>query len=127
MKITTKGLYALTCLIAMAKDIDKVHRLEDLANAEGITLNYLQQIFKNLKNNKVIKSIRGPNGGYKLLLEPSAIIVNDVLNCVGDETKLIAKFSKSDNSNKVVSFFNKQKSNYINSVRNTTLQDLLEM
>ena len=67
MKLTTKGRYAVMAMadLAMFKDKGPIS-LTDISLRQNISLAYLEQIFIKLKNNKLVRSSRGANGGYIL-------------------------------------------------------------
>ena len=63
--------------------------LRDISLRQGISLLYLEQIFLKLKNNKIVVSARGMNGGYNLNKDASEIKISDVLNAVDEKVKTI--------------------------------------
>ncbi|XDA96648.1 Rrf2 family transcriptional regulator [Sulfitobacter sp. LCG007] len=86
MKLSTKGRYAMVALadIAMQPQDDLVS-LGDIAERQKLSLPYLEQLFVKLRRAKLVVSVRGPGGGYRLARSPSDIRVVDVLAAV-DET-----------------------------------------
>lgn len=80
MKITTKGRYGLRALIDLAQysEIEPVS-ISSIANRQGISERYLEQLMTMLKRAGLIKSIRGAGGGYVLAKELTEISVGDVL------------------------------------------------
>ena len=67
MKLTSKGRYAVMALVDLARfdSIDPVS-LRDISLRQGISLDYLEQIFSKLKKDQIVKGIRGTQGGYVL-------------------------------------------------------------
>ena len=67
MKLTSKGRYAVMALADLAKfnSVNPVS-LRDISLRQGISLDFLEQIFSKLKKYNIVKSIRGTNGGYIL-------------------------------------------------------------
>ena len=59
--------------------------LSDISKRQNISLPYLEQLFVKLRRAKLVESVRGPGGGYRLANVPSEIRVLDVLGAV-DET-----------------------------------------
>ena len=74
MKLTSKGRYAVMALADLAKfnSVNPVS-LRDISLRQGISLDFLEQIFSKLKKYNIVKSIRGTNGGYILNKEPEEI------------------------------------------------------
>ncbi|MDR3239405.1 MAG: Rrf2 family transcriptional regulator [Clostridiales bacterium] len=67
MKISTKGRYGLRALIDIAAHEDeKCVTLGSIAARQGISVNYLEQLIALLKKAGLVKSVRGPQGGYSL-------------------------------------------------------------
>ena len=58
--------------------------LADIAARQGISLSYLEQLFSQLRRRGLVDSTRGPGGGYRLVLEPGAIVVSDVIGAVDE-------------------------------------------
>ena len=67
MKLTTKGRYAVMAMADLASNEGtKPVSLNEIATRQNISLSYLEQLFLKLRNNHLVKSIRGPHGGYIL-------------------------------------------------------------
>ena len=83
MKISTKGRYALRLMldIAMHDTIEPV-RLKDTAERQNISVKYLEQIISALVRAGYVKSIRGPQGGYRLMKKPTEYTVGMILRQV---------------------------------------------
>jgi len=89
MKLTSKGRYAVMALADLAKfnSVNPVS-LRDISLRQGISLDFLEQIFSKLKKYNIVKSIRGTNGGYILNKEPEEIKLANILSAVDEEVKL---------------------------------------
>ncbi|NBV60376.1 MAG: Rrf2 family transcriptional regulator [Rhodobacteraceae bacterium] len=86
MKLSTKGRYAMVALTDLAlRPGEELVTLGDIARRQDISLPYLEQLFVKLRRGGLVKSVRGPGGGYRLARAPSEIRVVDVLSAV-DET-----------------------------------------
>ena len=74
MKLTSKGRYAVMALVDLAR-FDSINpvSLRDISLRQGISLDYLEQIFSKLKKNQIVQSIRGTQGGYVLSKKPNAV------------------------------------------------------
>ena len=90
MKLTSKGRYAVMALADLAKfnSVNPVS-LRDISLRQGISLNFLEQIFLKLKKNNIVKSTRGANGGYTLSKDPVQIKLASILNAVDEEVKTV--------------------------------------
>ena len=103
MKLTSKGRYAVMALADLAKfNSDNPVSLRDISLRQGISLNFLEQIFSKLKKHSIVKSIRGSNGGYILNKQPVEIKLANILNAVDEEVKTVQckKESKKGCNNK---------------------------
>ena len=90
MKLTSKGRYAVMALADLAKfnSVNPVS-LRDISLRQGISLNFLEQIFSKLKKYSIVKSIRGTNGGYILNKKPEEIKLANILSAVDEEVKTV--------------------------------------
>ena len=85
MRLTTKGRYAVTAMLDLA-----LHRgggpiaLADIAQRQGISLSYLEQLFSKLRRRSLVASVRGPGGGYNLARDASTISVAEVITAVDE-------------------------------------------
>lgn len=60
--------------------------LSDIADRQSISLSYLEQIFALLRRAKLVRSVRGPGGGYLLAKTPDQVRISDVFTAVDDTT-----------------------------------------
>ena len=80
MKISTKGRYALRMLIDLAEhQNDGFIALKDIAERQGISKKYLEQIIGKLTKAGLVESVRGAKGGYHLTRSDEEITVEDIL------------------------------------------------
>ena len=90
MKLTTKGRYAVMAMadLAMFKDKGPIS-LKDISLRQNISLAYLEQIFIKLKNNNLVKSVRGAKGGYELEIPPEEIKISNIISAVDERVKTL--------------------------------------
>jgi Rrf2 family transcriptional regulator, cysteine metabolism repressor len=80
MKISTKGRYGLTIMIELAKkNGDGPISLKSIAQTNGLSEHYLEQLISPLRNAGLVKSIRGAYGGYILGNDPTKITSGDII------------------------------------------------
>lgn len=80
MKITTRGRYAVMALVSLsAASRGNPVSLRDIAKQEEIPEAYLQQLFSRLRKRNLVKSIRGPGGGFLLARHPSQITIGEII------------------------------------------------
>ena len=90
MKLTSKGRYAVMALVDLAR-FDNINpvSLRDISLRQGISLDYLEQIFSKLKKNEIVKSIRGTQGGYVLNKNPNDIKLTNIFHDVDEKVKTV--------------------------------------
>ena len=103
MKLTTRGRYAVMAMADLALFNDKGPiSLSDISMRQNISLAYLEQIFIKLKQENLVKSIRGAKGGYVLEASPEEIKISTIISAVDEEIKTLncKKESKKGCNNK---------------------------
>jgi Rrf2 family iron-sulfur cluster assembly transcriptional regulator len=96
MRLTTKGRYAVTAVLDLAFHEHKGPvSLAAISERQCISLSYLEQLFARLRRNGVVKSTRGPGGGYTLNRDAADISVSDVIMAV-DESCQVATCDDTD-------------------------------
>ena len=90
MKLTSKGRYAVMALVDLAR-FDNINpvSLRDISLRQGISLDYLEQIFLKLKKKNIVKSIRGNRGGYVLSKNPNDIKLTNIFHAVDENIKTV--------------------------------------
>jgi len=90
MKLTNKGRYAVMAMADLALNANNGPiSLNEISIRQNISLAYLEQIFLKLKNNKLVKSSRGANGGYTLEKPASEIRLLNIIKAVDEEVKTL--------------------------------------
>ena len=80
MKISTKGRYLLLFLLDLAERKDEGYiALKDIAERQGISKKYMEQLVTLLNRSGILRTNRGAHGGYKLAKEPSEYTVGQIL------------------------------------------------
>lgn len=80
MMISTRGRYALRVLIDLAEHtVDGYIPMKEIANRQGISLKYLEQIVPALSKNGYVEGVHGKGGGYRLVKSPEDCRVGDIL------------------------------------------------
>ena len=80
MKISTKGRYALRLMLDIAAhDSGEPVRIKEIASRQEVSAKYLEQIVAILSKAGYVKSIRGPQGGYRLTRKPEEYSLGDIL------------------------------------------------
>lgn len=80
MKISTRGRYGLLAMIVLAQKYGcGPTSIKEIVEIQGISHSYLEQILSPLRRAGLVRSVRGPEGGYHLSRSPADISVGDVL------------------------------------------------
>lgn len=85
MRLTSKGRYAVRAMLDLTTHSKgNPVRLQEISTRQNISLHYLEQLFRKLRNGQAVKSVRGPGGGYVLARNMDEISIKNVLDCVGE-------------------------------------------
>lgn len=130
IKISTKGKYGLIAMadLAASSSQGKV-TLKSIADRQGISENYLEQLFSVLKKAGLVKSIKGAQGGYLLTDDAKNITVGKVLRALEGELTFLEK-KEGHNYTSVLEFcistevWNKLDQAIYNIIDEITLADL---
>ena len=134
MKLTSKGRYAVMALVDLAK-FDNINpvSLRDISLRQGISLDYLEQIFLKLRKKEIVQSVRGTQGGYVLNKKAKEIKLTNIFDAVDEKVKTVQckKESKKGCNGRTSKCLTHdlwdELENHINSFFNQkSLQDLIE-
>ncbi|MEE8484059.1 MAG: Rrf2 family transcriptional regulator [Nitrospinota bacterium] len=90
MKISSKGHYAVQAMVDLSTQPSNFPvPLSNISLRQDISLNYLEQLFLKLRRAKLVKSVRGPGGGYLLAKLPSEISIGEIFEAV-DENLILS-------------------------------------
>ncbi|MDH2927409.1 Fe-S cluster assembly transcriptional regulator IscR [Lonepinella koalarum] len=95
MKLTSKGRYAVTAILDIALNGENNPvTLSDISERQSISLSYLEQLFAKLRRHGLVRSVRGPGGGYQLGLPTDKISIGMIITAVNENiavTKCLGK------------------------------------
>ncbi len=98
MRISTKGRYALRLMLDLAlNDHGQPVRIKDISERQGISNKYLEQIISTLTKAGFVKSLRGPQGGYRLAKNPGQYTVGMVLRLMEGSLSPVACLDDEEN------------------------------
>ncbi|MEE8272040.1 MAG: Rrf2 family transcriptional regulator [Alphaproteobacteria bacterium] len=85
MKLSTKGRYAVMAMVDLARyGTGRPIALADIATRQEISLSYLEQLFAKLRRGGLVKSVRGPGGGYLLAHRSAKTRISDIILAVDE-------------------------------------------
>jgi len=96
MQLTSKGRYAVSAMVDLAQH--KGHNpitLASISERQFISLSYLEQLFRKLREADLVTSVRGPGGGYLLSKSASEISISDIMHAVNETVQ--TTMCKNDN------------------------------
>jgi len=97
MKISTKGRYGLRILIDLAThDPQKPRAIHDIAQSQQISEKYISRLVINLRRAKMIRSVRGFNGGFHLARSPKEITLLEVLEVMDGPLAIVGCVDKPE-------------------------------
>jgi len=83
MKISQKGLYALQALMMLARHHHQgAIKIRDIAYEEALPEKFLELILLELKNARMVESVRGAKGGYQLRREPADVHLSEIIRLI---------------------------------------------
>jgi len=83
MKISQKGLYGLQAMMMLARNHNQgAIKIRDIAYEEVLPEKFLELILLELKNARMVESVRGAKGGYQLRRDPSDIVLSEIIRLI---------------------------------------------
>jgi len=87
MRVSTKSRHAITAMMHLAAHSGRgPMTLSDIAQVQGMSLSYLEQLFSRLRKHGLVSGVRGPGGGYCLANHPSEINMAQIMDAVDDRS-----------------------------------------
>ncbi len=125
MKISTKGRYGLMLLVDLAanESSGEAISLKTIAERQGLSDHYLEQLITPLRNAGMVRSVRGARGGYVLERSSAEILVSEVLATLEGPVTLVDEEFDDGLSD----FWDRLKASILAVLESTTLQDLVEI
>src|SRR5579864_8363784 len=100
MKISQKGLYALQALMMLARRHSQgAIKIRDIAYEEVLPEKFLELILLELKNARLVDSVRGAKGGYRLRREPADICLSEIIRLIDGP---LAPFGDADHLRELI-------------------------
>jgi Rrf2 family protein len=105
MNISKKGLYALEAMMMLTRNYpERTVKTREIAASEGIPEKFLEAILLGLKNARLVESLRGANGGYRLARSPSKIYLGQIIRMIDGP---LAPFGNAESLQQLVGRDNK--------------------
>lgn len=96
MKFSTRTLYGLKAILLLASRYGEGSvSVSQIAKKESLSVAYLEQILNALKKKGIVKSVRGPQGGYVLAQKPADVTLESLFYLLNEESRAIASATGS--------------------------------
>jgi Rrf2 family protein len=83
MKLSNKGQYGLQAVFDLAYHNEgRAAQIKDICDRQGIPARFLEQVFRDLKKAGIVRSKRGPRGGYELARPAAEVLLGDVVRAI---------------------------------------------
>jgi Rrf2 family protein len=133
MKVSQKGLYALQAMMVLTRRYTQgAIRIRDIAYEENLPEKFLELILLELKNARIVESVRGAKGGYSLRRAPSEIRLSEIIRLIdgplapfGDADQLRTLIDRDAHHGALYKVFLEVRDAAARILENTTLADLI--
>lgn len=133
MKISQKGLYALQAMMMLARHHNQgAIKIREVAYEENLPEKFLELILLELKNARMVESVRGAKGGYQLRRDPSDIRLSEIMRLIdgplapfGDAEQLRTLIDRDVPHRALYQLFLDVRDAAANILEHTTLADLI--
>jgi Rrf2 family protein len=134
MKISQKGLYALQAMMMLARHYNQgAIRIRDIAYEEALPEKFLELILLELKNARMVESVRGAKGGYQLRRDPSEIHLSEIMRLIdgplapfGDAEQLRSLIDRDAEHRALYQIFLDVRNAAAKILEHTTLADIIK-
>ncbi|MGD0825869.1 MAG: Rrf2 family transcriptional regulator [Terriglobales bacterium] len=134
MKVSQKGLYALLAMMVLTRRYSQgAIRIRDVAYEENLPEKFLELILLELKNARMVESVRGAKGGYRLRRPPSEIRLSEIIRLIdgplapfGDADQLRALIVSDSDHSALYKVFLQVRNEAARILDHTTLADLMQ-
>ena len=134
MKISQKGLYALQAMMVLTRRYTQgAIRIRDIAYEENLPEKFLELILLELKNARLVESVRGAKGGYRLRRAPAEIRLSEIIRLIdgplapfGDADQLRVLIDRDADHSALYKVFLAVRDAAAEILENTTLADLIK-
>ena len=132
MKFSTRTLYGLKAILVLASRFGEGSlSVSQIAKKEGISVAYLEQILNKLKKKGLVKSVRGPQGGYVLAQKPSEVSLEKLFYLLLDQNTFDGRKTeiKPETDEIVIAnliFWKKFKDSLEENLKRSSLKDLID-
>ena len=133
MKISQKGLYALQAIMTLARRHDQgAIKIRDIAAESDLPEKFLELILLEMKNARIVDSVRGAKGGYRLRRDPAEIPLSDIIRLIdgplapmGDAEQLRSLIAKDADHRALYEVFLAVRDAAAKILENTTIADIV--
>jgi len=129
MKISTKSQYGLRAMIYLAKNKDRICSLTEISKKEKISFDYLEKIFLKLEKAGLVRSKKGPLGGYYLAKNPKKIKIGEIISALEKNiflVKCLDEICPQQSKCLAKNFWKKLNDNIQKTLNSITLANLLK-
>ena len=129
MKISTKSQYGLRAMIYLAKNKDRICSLKEISKKEKISFDYLEKIFLKLEKAGLVRSKKGPLGGYYLAKNPEKIKIGEIISALEKNiflVKCLDEICPQQSKCLAKNFWKKLNDNINKTLNSITLANLLK-
>ena len=131
MHISSKGRYAVRILTDLATSKSEYTSISEMAERQNISVKYLEKIMNILVKGKLVESLKGSNGGYKLTRQPKDYSIYDILLLTGDTPSLAPCQSSSQpclmkNKCTSIGYWDTLQKMIVDNLTKITLKDIID-